>query len=78
MKLPGREYNIELLKATRVMLNFLYLAKYPVYSTKSLELLQDALDRFYASNHILIEIRIQNNFNLPKLYFLCHYANLIK
>ena len=78
MKLPGGESNVVLLKATRAMLDFLYLAEYLVHSTESLRLLGDALDRFHASKHVFVEIGIQNDFNLPKLHFLCHYVNSIK
>ena len=78
MKLPGGESNVVLLKATRAMVDFLYLAEYLVHSTESLRLLQDALDRFHASKHVFVEIGIQNDFNLPKLHFLCHYVNSIK
>ncbi|KIP01057.1 hypothetical protein PHLGIDRAFT_53274, partial [Phlebiopsis gigantea 11061_1 CR5-6] len=77
MKLPDGISQIEVLKATRAMLDFLFLAQYPVHSTESLNLLKDALDRFHASKHIFIELGIRTDFNLPKLHSLLHYIEKI-
>ncbi|KIP02336.1 hypothetical protein PHLGIDRAFT_79255 [Phlebiopsis gigantea 11061_1 CR5-6] len=78
MKLPDGLSNIKLLKATRAMLDFLYLAEYPVHSTESLGLLQDALDRFHENKDIFVQLGIRKDFNLPKLHFLMHYMDSIK
>lgn len=77
MDLPDGISNIEVLKATRAMLDFLFLAQYPVHSTESLSLLKDALNHFHASKDIFITLGIQNDFNLPKLHFLIHYIENI-
>ena len=78
LPLPNGAPNDELLKATRAMLDFLYLAEYPVHSTDTLAELQDALDRFHDSKHVFVELGIRKDFNLPKLHFLSHYVEKIK
>ena len=78
MELPNGLSNIKLLEATRAMLDFLYLAEYPIHSSESLNLLKDALNRFHASKDIFVELGIRTDFNLPKLHFLVHYIEKIK
>ena len=69
---------MKLLKATRAMLDFLYLAEYPVHSDESLQLLQDALNRFHENKDIFVAIGIRKDFNLPKLHSLQHYVPAIR
>ena len=78
MKLPDGLSNMKLLKATRAMLDFLYLAEYPVHSDESLQLLQDALNRFHENKDIFVQLGIRDDFNLPKLHFLIHYIEKIQ
>lgn len=78
LPLPNGVSNAKLLKATRALLDFLYLAEYPVHSTETLKKLQDALDRFHANKDIFITLGIRKDFNLPKLHFLSHYVEKIK
>ncbi|KAJ3769430.1 hypothetical protein FB446DRAFT_812086 [Lentinula raphanica] len=67
-----------LLAATRALLDFLYLASYPIHSSESLALLEKALDSFHQNQNVFIELEVRANFNLPKLHFLCHYVRAIK
>ncbi|KAJ3963831.1 hypothetical protein EV361DRAFT_874515, partial [Lentinula raphanica] len=67
-----------LLAATRALLDFLYLASYPIHSSESLALLEKALDSFHQNWNVFIELQVRANFNLPKLYFLSHYMRAIK
>ncbi|KAJ3723812.1 hypothetical protein C8R42DRAFT_719715 [Lentinula raphanica] len=67
-----------LLAATRALLDFLYLASYPIHSSESLALLEKALDSFHRNRNIFIELKVRANFNLPKLHFLAHYVRAIK
>ncbi|THU78905.1 hypothetical protein K435DRAFT_699108 [Dendrothele bispora CBS 962.96] len=67
-----------LLAATRSLLDFLYLACYPVHSDISLSSLDEALGNFHANRHIFVELGIREHFNLPKLHFLAHYTDAIK
>jgi hypothetical protein len=64
--------------SVRALLDFLYLAQYPVHTDETLELLEDALSRFHANKDIFVELGIREGFNLPKLHFVSHYVKLIK
>jgi hypothetical protein len=61
-----------------VVLDFLYLAEYPVHTTESLTTLDDALDSFHKNKDIFVELGIWQSFNIPKLHSLQHYSGAIK
>ncbi|KAF8500501.1 hypothetical protein F5888DRAFT_1793628 [Russula emetica] len=65
IRLPGGRSPSRLLRAVHGLLNFLFLAQYPMHTTETLKLLQDALN-------------ICDNFNIPKLHFLNHYLMYIE
>lgn len=67
-----------LLKATRALLDFLYLSCYPIHSSGSLNQLDEALATFHANSRIFIDTGVRTHFNIPKLHFLCHYSRAIK
>jgi hypothetical protein len=67
-----------LVRSVRALLDFLFLAQYPVHTDETLGLLQSALDRFHENKDIFIHLGIRNNFNLPKLHFAKHYMLKIK
>ncbi|KAF8259945.1 hypothetical protein EI94DRAFT_1812407 [Lactarius quietus] len=70
--------NAHLQRAICALLDFVFLAQYPIPTAKTLELLEDALSRFHESESIFIDIGICCNFDIPKLHFLSHYVDLIK
>lgn len=78
----GYEHNIsngrQLVCAVRALLDFLYLAQYPIHTDTTLKLLDDALRRFHDNKEIFVELGLRNGFNLPKLHFISHYLTLIK
>jgi len=78
MKLPGNHSPIRLLRATRSILDFLYLAQLPVHTSETLKLLQVALDTFHDNKSIFVDLGIRENFNIPKLHSLQHYISCIK
>jgi hypothetical protein len=77
-RLPGGESPIRLVSAVRALLDFLYLAQYPIHTDETLELLEDALSRFHENKEIFVDLGIRDGFNLPKLHFASHYVRLIK
>ena len=77
MKLPDGLSDMKLLKATRAILDFVYLAQYPVHSDKSLQLLRDALNHFHESKDIFVQLGIHNDFNLSTLHFRIYYIEKI-
>ena len=76
--LPGGISNVHLLAATRALLDFLFLAQYPVHSDATLRQLEDALQRFHDNKDIFVTLGIRANFNLPKLHLLSHYTPMIR
>ena len=75
--LTGGCSNVRLIQAVRAVLDFLYLAQYPVHTDETLEMLEDALARFHQAKDIFINLGIRESFNIPKLHFVQHYVMLI-
>ena len=78
MDLPDGTSPIRLIPSTRALLDFLYLAQYPIHTSETLKLLRQSLRDFHANKDIFVELGIRENFNLPKLHSLVHYANSIE
>ena len=78
MDLPDGTSPIPLIQSTRALLDFLYLAQYPVHTSKTLRLLHQSLHDFHANKHVFVELGIRENFNLPKLHSLVHYTKSIE
>jgi len=78
MDLPDDVSPIPLIRSTRALLDFLYLAQYPVHTSETLQLLRQSLHDFHANKHIFVELGIRKDFNLPKLHSLVHYAESIE
>ncbi|KAK7461765.1 hypothetical protein VKT23_008195 [Stygiomarasmius scandens] len=76
--LPNGMSPVRLLKCLRGLLNFLFIAQFPVHSTTTLQLLSDSLNRFHNNKQIFIDLNIQNNFHIPKIHFLNHYVETVK
>ncbi|GLB45659.1 putative protein Coprinopsis cinerea okayama7 130 [Lyophyllum shimeji] len=76
--LPDGLSNARLIRAVRGLLDFLYLAQYPVHTDETLVLLEDALERFHENKDIFIDLGIRENYNIPKLHFARHYPLMIK
>lgn len=60
------------------MLNFLYLAKYPIHTSETLEFLDNALQEYHRNCDVFIDLGIRVDFNFPKDHFINHYHELIK
>ena len=67
-----------LLQAVRGILDFLFLARYPVHTGESLDLLDAALKRFHDNKEIFIDFGVHANFNFPKVHFTGHYQWFIE
>jgi hypothetical protein len=70
--------SVRFIRSAHALLDFLYLAKYPIHTNLTLQLLMDALSRFHANRDIFINLGIRSQFNLPKLHYMSHYVELIK
>ena len=69
---------IPLIRSTRAILDFFYLAQYPIHTSETLVALENALDDFHSNKYIFEILGIRNDFNIPKLHFLVHYPQAIK
>ena len=68
-----------LVASVRAILDCLYLAQYPLHLTATLQLLQDAIDRFEANKDIFVDLGIRQHLNINKFHFLKrHYVSAIK
>jgi len=67
-----------LVQAVRGLINFLFIAQYPVHSTSTLRRLRASLELFHANKDVFIDLEIRSNFKIPKLHFLNHYIDRIE
>lgn len=77
LKKKRRYSTLKLVRATRAMLDFLYLAQYPVHTKETLKLLKEALHTFHANKEIFQQLGIQKKWGIPKLHVIMHYMALI-
>lgn len=78
IRLPHGYSNVRLLRAVRGLLDFVYLARYPVHTTETLDQLDEALCTFNENRQIFIDLEIRLDFNFPKGHFMGHYRELIE
>lgn len=78
LPLPDGASTARLVRAVRGMLDFLYLAQYPVHSDDSLVLMSDALAQFHANKQVFIDLGIRADFDFPKIHNIGHYPYFIK
>ncbi|ETW76279.1 hypothetical protein HETIRDRAFT_429792 [Heterobasidion irregulare TC 32-1] len=56
LPLPNGRSPVRLVRAVRTLLDFMYLAQYPVHTTHTLKFLDDALTRFHDNKAIFVEL----------------------
>lgn len=78
LKLPDNRSPLPLIRAVRALLDFLYLAQYPLHTSETLRLLHKSLKLFDENKHIFIDLGIRGDFKIPKLHSLTHYVDAIK
>ncbi|KAK7685479.1 hypothetical protein QCA50_011343 [Cerrena zonata] len=81
--LPLQKNNSEaaaatVVRAVRAILDFAYLAQYPVHSTQTLDEMEDALKRFHENKYIFIDLGICSDFIINKLHYALHYRLMIE
>jgi hypothetical protein len=82
IQLPDSMSSAFLLQATRSLLDFIYLATYPIHNDSpggggTLQQLEEALAKFHATKHIFEQLGVCQHFNLPKVHSMIHYADAI-
>ncbi|KAJ6461769.1 hypothetical protein C8R45DRAFT_841981 [Mycena sanguinolenta] len=76
--LPHGFSSLRLVKSVRAVLDFVYLAQFPMHTSETLVLLDDARERFHANKSIFVDLGVRDDFNLPKLHSWIHYGMNIK
>lgn len=76
--LPNNLSPARLLRAVRGILDFLFLARYPVHTNETLDRLDAALKQFHDNKDIFIDLGVRANFNFPKVHFTGHYHRFIE
>ena len=54
---------VRVIQFAQVMLDFVFVAQYPIHTSATLGLLQDALRRIHKNKEILFDLGIRDNFN---------------
>ncbi|KAK1230796.1 hypothetical protein PQX77_006110 [Marasmius sp. AFHP31] len=73
IRLPGNGSATRLCAAVRGMLDFVYLAQYPLHTSETLHLLEEALSRFHDYKSVFIELGACMGFRIPKLHGCQHF-----
>ena len=73
LRLSHRQSSACVVKAVHALLDFLYLAQFPSYTSDTLEHLDDSLARFHHNKSVFVDLRLCRDFNIPKLHNLIHY-----
>lgn len=67
----------DMVRAIHAFIEFCYIVQREVHDSKSLQKLQDALERFHQYRTIFETTGVRSNFNLPRQHSLIHYFKLI-
>ena len=78
VRLPHGHSNARLIRTVRSVLDFIYLARYPIHTSETLSQMNDALHAFHLNRDILVSLGIRTHFNIPKLHNAGHYLELIR
>jgi hypothetical protein len=78
IRLPGGQSNARLVRTVRAVLDFIYLARYPIHTSETLAQMDDALQAFHDNRDVFISLDVRTHFNIPKLHNIGHYLELIE
>ncbi|KAI6037653.1 hypothetical protein EDC04DRAFT_2868604 [Pisolithus marmoratus] len=74
MSIPGFTFRC----IAQSLLDFIYYAQFQKYMDMTLEAMQDSLKMFHDHKHVLIDLEVCQDFNIPKLHLLQHYVASIR
>jgi hypothetical protein len=67
----------DVLPAIIAVIDFIYYARLPSHTSSTLDLLDDALQRFHAHKDVFIKYQIRTHFNINKIHSMTHYFHAI-
>jgi hypothetical protein len=76
--LPSGHSNARLVRSVRAVLDFIYLARYPIQTSETLTQMNDALHTFHENRGIFVSLSVRDHFNIPKLHNAGHYYKFIQ
>jgi len=65
-------------RAARVLLDFLFLAQFRSHTSETLSQLEGYLAAFHNNKAVFVDLSIRKNFNIPKFHSMLHYTSLIR
>ncbi|KAN0103980.1 hypothetical protein V8E52_011444, partial [Russula decolorans] len=65
------------LKAVRATIDFIYYVQYQSHTDITLARMGEALDAFHSHKDVFIELRPNEDFNIPKVHSMLHYLDSI-
>jgi hypothetical protein len=75
--LPSGQVPSRVVRATRALLDFIFLAQFPSHTTHTLRHLEETLICFHDNKDVFLDVGVRENFNLPKVHSLLHYGSSI-
>ncbi|KAG1890648.1 uncharacterized protein F5891DRAFT_1131624 [Suillus fuscotomentosus] len=69
---------VDMVRTFRAFLEFCYLVRRSIITEKTLEQIQEALDRFHRHRQIFETLDVISTFSLPRQHSLQHYIHLIR
>ena len=71
--LPSRAITV-----VQALLDFIYLSRLQMQTSKTLDALEQCLKTFHENKLIIVDLKIREHFNIPKLHAISHYVNCIR
>lgn len=65
-------------RASKALIDFTYLAQYPLLDEDDLERMEECLKIFHANKDAFIRAKVRTHFNIPKFHAILHYTTLIR
>ena len=61
----------------QALLDFIYLSQLQMQTSKTLDVLEQCLKTFHENKKIIIDLKIREHFNIPKIHAIMHYVACI-
>ena len=78
LPVPGGHDSSRIVRTVRALMDFLFLAQYGSHMSDTISKMQDYLIQFHDNKAIFFDLGVRQQFNLPKLHSLTHYASSIR
>jgi hypothetical protein len=76
--LVGSDMSSQGIKASRALIDFIYLAQYPSHDTTSLQEMTNALQTWHSSASYFCDIGAHPDLKIPKFHSMLHYTDAIQ